>query len=193
VKLPAGWRDAIDSLCHDLKPFQASCFRSVELAWAHPDDVISGEGTKVKGGRFAPKGMRAVYASLDEETTTREVSARKARLGGKAQIALKDYPRVVYIVSVEAKRCLDLRDAGNDSISRDVLKAALVPDDLSASQELGDFLSTKGVDAIIFPSVVGHGTNIAVFLDVDPPPRIEITNRNDIMEAIAALAKRSTY
>jgi RES domain-containing protein len=92
VKLPAGWRGAIDSLCHDVKPFEDSCFRSVELAWAHPDDVISGEGTKAKGGRFVPKGTRAVYASLDEETATREVTARKARLGGEAQISPKTIP-----------------------------------------------------------------------------------------------------
>jgi RES domain-containing protein len=64
VKLPADWRAAIDSLCGNAKPFEEACFRSVELDWAHPDDVISGEGTKENGGRFAPKGTRAVYGSL---------------------------------------------------------------------------------------------------------------------------------
>ena len=79
MKLPTDWRAAIDSLCGAAKPFEESCFRSVELAWAHPDDVISGEGSKAKGGRFAAKGTRAVYASLDEETATEEVTARKTR------------------------------------------------------------------------------------------------------------------
>jgi RES domain-containing protein len=93
VKLPDGWRAALDLLCASAAPFDDSCFRSVELAWAHPDDVISGEGTRLKGGRFAAKGTRAVYGSLDEETAAREVTARKARLGGRAIISLKDYPR----------------------------------------------------------------------------------------------------
>ncbi|MFZ0899095.1 MAG: RES family NAD+ phosphorylase [Candidatus Sulfotelmatobacter sp.] len=192
MKLPAGWRSAIDSLCHDVKPFEDSCFRSVELAWAHPDDVISGEGTKAKGGRFAPKGTRAVYASLDEETATREVTARKARLGGEAQISLKDYPRLTYIVSVGAKRCLDLRKAGDDAVLKQTLKAALDPDDVAASQEVGDYLGAKGIDAIIFPSVVCSGANVVVFRDAGPPPLIEIQNREEILEAIENLAKRIT-
>ena len=87
--------------------------------------MISGEGAKAKGGRFAPKGTRAVYASLDEETATREVTARKARLGGRAQISLKDYPRLTYVISVEATRCLDLRKAGDDAVLKETLKAAL--------------------------------------------------------------------
>jgi RES domain-containing protein len=73
-------------------PSKDDGFRSVELAYGHPDDVISGEGTRLHGGRFVPKGRRAIHASLDEETGIREVSARKARLGGQAQILLKDYP-----------------------------------------------------------------------------------------------------
>jgi RES domain len=93
VKLPDGWRAALDPFCVSAGPFDDSCFRSVELAWAHPDDVISGEGTRLKGGRFAAKGTRAVYASLDEETATREVTARKARLGGKAQNRPEGLPR----------------------------------------------------------------------------------------------------
>jgi hypothetical protein len=102
VKLPDGWRAVMDLLCASAVPFDDSCFRSVELAWAHPDDVTSGEGTRLNGGRFATKGTRAVYASLDEGTATREVTARKVRLGGRAQIALKDYP--VSPMSFRSKR-----------------------------------------------------------------------------------------
>lgn len=192
MKLPAGWRDGIDSLCHDAKPFVDSGFRSVELTFAHPDDVISGEGTKDKGGRFAPKGTRAVYASLEEETATREATARKARLGGKAQISLKDYPRLTYLVSFEAKRCLDLRNAGDKAVLKEALQAALDAADLAASHELGDYLSGKGIDAIIFPSVVCDGANIVVFRDADPPPVVEIRNRDEILKAIGDLAKRIT-
>jgi RES domain-containing protein len=110
VKLPDGWRAALDLFCVSAVPFDDSCFRSVELAWAHPDDGISGEGTRLKGGRFAAKGTRAVYASLDEETATREVTARKARLVGKAQIALKDYPRLTYAPVIEAKKMRGLSE-----------------------------------------------------------------------------------
>lgn len=192
MKLPPGWRATVDPLYDNAKPFEDSCFRSVELAWAHPDDVISGEGTKAKGGRFAAKGTRAVYASLEEETATREVTARKARLGGKAQISLKDYPRLMYIVSVEVKRCVDLRNGGNDAVLKQVLTAVLDPVDLSASQEVGDYLAGKGSDAAIFPSVVCDGANIVVFRDAASGPKISIENRDEILMAIQAMANRTS-
>jgi RES domain-containing protein len=191
VKLPDGWRAALDRLRDSALPFGDSCFRSVELTWAYPDDVISGEGTRLKGGRFAPKGTKAVYASLDEETATREVTARKTRLGGQAQIALKDYPRLTYVISVEAKRCVDFRNVGNDAVLKDVLAAASDPDDLGPSQEVGAYLVEKGIDAVIFPSVAGGGANIAAFLDAAPPARVAIDNRDEILKALKKLGSRA--
>lgn len=190
MKLPEGWRAALDLFCASAVPFEDSCFRSVELAWAHPDDVISGEGTRLKGGRFAAKGTRAVYASLDEETATREVTVRKARLGGKAQIPLKDYPRLTYAVAIEAKKCVDFRNIGSDSVLKDVLAAASDLDDLGPSQEVGAYLLDKGIEAVIFPAVAGDGANIAAFLDGDPPAKVAIGNRKEILEALKNLANR---
>jgi RES domain-containing protein len=190
VKLPDGWRAALDLLCDSAVPFDNSCFRSVELAWAHPDDVISGDGTRLKGGRFAAKGTRAVYASLDEETATREATARKTRLGGKAQIALNDYPRLTYVISIEAKECVDFRNIGSNAVLKDVLTAACDPDDLGPSQEVGAYLVEKGIDAVVFPSVAGAGANIAAFLDADSPAKVAIGNRKEILQAIKKLASR---
>jgi hypothetical protein len=190
VKLPDGWRAALDLWCASAAPFDDSCFRSVELAWAHPDDVISGEGTWLNGGRFAAKGRRAVYASLDEETATREVTARKLRLGGRAQIALKDYPRLTYVISIKANECVDLRNFGNNQVLEGVLRAVSDPDDLGPSQQVGAYLVGKGIDAVLFLSVTGAGANIAAFLDADPPAKVAIENRNEILAAIQKLAGR---
>ena len=190
MKLPDGWRAALDLLCASAVPFDDSCFRSVELAWAHPDDVISGEGARSKGGRFAAKGTRAVYASLDEETAAREVTARKTRLGGKAQIALKDYPRLTYVISIQA-RCVDFRNIGNSAVLKDVLAAVTDPDDLAPSQEVGAHLMEKGIEAVIFPSVTGRGENITAFLDADPAPKVAIANRDEILKTLKNLANRT--
>ena len=191
MKLPDGWREALNILCDSAVPFGDSCFRSVELTWAYPDDVISGEGTRLKGGRFAAKGTKAVYASLEEETATREVTARKSRLGGKAQIALKDYPRLTYVISIEAKKCVDFRNIGNNAVLKDMLVAASDPDDLGPSQEVGAYLVEKGMDAVIFPSVAGNGANIAAFLDAVPPAKVAIDNRNEILKALKKLGSRA--
>jgi len=187
VKLPHGWQAALDRLLVSAVPFADSCFRSVELEYAHPDEVVSGEGCRLKGGRFAAKGTRAVYGSLDEETATREVTARKARLGGAGIISLKDYPRVTYVISIKAKKCLDLRNVGTEAVLKDLLAAMSDPDDLGASQEMGAYLAGKGIDAIIFPSVTGSGGNIVVFLDADPSPKVTIDNRKEILEKLKRL------
>src|SRR5580658_6974593 len=86
-------------------------FRSVAFRYFHPDDVISGEGTRLHGGRFAPVGVRTVYASLEEETALREVASRKSALGGRSQISVGDYPRMTYVLSVATNRNLDLAAA----------------------------------------------------------------------------------
>jgi hypothetical protein len=63
---------------------------------------------KAHGGRFVPKGVKAVYASLEEETAAREVLIRRTALQGRHQINLRDYPRMMYLLSVETRRNLDL-------------------------------------------------------------------------------------
>jgi RES domain len=52
-------------------PLSGDFFRSVAFRHFHPDDVISGEGTRLHGGRFVPVGVPAVYASLEEDTALR--------------------------------------------------------------------------------------------------------------------------
>ena len=79
-------RDQLAELIAGAMPLQGEFFRSVAFKYFHPDDVISGEGTRLHGGRFVPLGVRAVYASCDEETAMREVAKRKTALGGRQQI-----------------------------------------------------------------------------------------------------------
>lgn len=191
MSLPDGWRAAVNVLAGAAKPFEADCFRSVELTYGHPDDVISGEGTRLHGGRFVPRGMRAVHASLDEDTGAREVTARKARLRGRAQILLKDYPRLTYVISIEAEKCVDFRSVDRSTVLGQTLAAALDLSDLTDSQTVGQYLVAKGVQAALVPSAVGPGANIVVFLDTRSRPKIEIRNRGDILEAIQRLAQRT--
>ena len=86
-------------------------FRSVAFWYFHPDDLISGEGTRLNGGRFVPVGVPAVYASLEEDTALREVTARKGALGGRRQINVGEYPRMTYILCIATKRNIDLAAA----------------------------------------------------------------------------------
>lgn len=190
MSLSAAWKAALDPLVRDAKPFKGDWIRSVEAQFGAPDDVISGEGTRLNGGRFASIGVRAVYASIDEETVTREVTRRKKRLGGKALISLKDYPRITYVIAFDMQKCVDFRGTDPASDLGKVLAAALDEDDLQASQEVGDYLISKNIQGAIFPSVTGYGANVVAFLDAKPSPDVDINNRADVEAALEKLVKR---
>jgi RES domain-containing protein len=51
---------------------QAVVYRALNPVWA--GDPLSGEGARRFGGRFNPKGMPALYCTLDPVTAVREVS-----------------------------------------------------------------------------------------------------------------------
>ena len=114
---------------------QGDFFRSVAFRYFHPDDVISGEGTRLHGGRFVPIGVRAVYASLEEETALREVTSRKTALGGRSLISVGEYPRMTYVLSVATTRNLDLA-ATLPSELANVVRLCLRGPGYSVSQEL---------------------------------------------------------
>lgn len=173
-----------------LHPFEGKFFRSVEITFAVPDDVVSGEGTRLNGGRFARPGTRAVYASLDEETAVREASARRRRLAGTPLINLRAYPRLTYLISARMTKCVDFRSATRSRDLDDMLSAALNPDDLETSQSVGEYLLDRSVEGIIFPSVLGTGTNLVVFKDAEAAPYVDILNRDEVMKALREFAKR---
>jgi len=88
-----------------------------------PIDILSGAGARARGGGFAPVGTLAVYLSATDSGASKEVTARKSRLGGVGQISIDKYPRVVYAVAVDLKNGLNLSSwivAGSGS-RKDVL------------------------------------------------------------------------
>lgn len=52
--------------------FQGRCFRAHDPRWAF--DPVSGEGARIRGGRFNPQGKPALYLSLRIETAIGECS-----------------------------------------------------------------------------------------------------------------------
>ena len=52
-------RDQLAELIAVAAPLRGDFFRSVAFKYFHPDDVVSGEGTRLHGGRFVPIGVKA--------------------------------------------------------------------------------------------------------------------------------------
>jgi RES domain-containing protein len=190
VSLPPGWIRVLDGLAATAKSVEDTFFRSVEITYAVPDDVVSGEGARLNGGRFAPIGTRAVFASLDEETAVREAMGRRRRLAGTPPVDFKAYPRLTYLIQAKMARCVDLRSTASSQDSDEMLKAALDPDDQEASKDVGKYLLARGVNGIIFPSVLGDGTNLVVFKDAGPAPFVDIQNRDEVLEALREFARQ---
>ncbi len=158
-------------------------FRSVAFRYFHPDDVISGDGTRLHGGRFVPLGVRAVYASLEEETALREVTSRKSALGGRSQISVGAYPRMTYVLSVATNRNLDLA-ATLPSELANVVRLCLRRPGYDASQELAAIWISEDIESVVFPSATGVGRNVAVYLANAAAGSVVVRNRAEVLAAL---------
>lgn len=171
-------------------PLQGVYFRSVEYRYMDPKDVLSGTGTRKYGGRFAPKGVRAVYLSVTDSGASKEVTARKSRLGGTAQISTGKYPRVVYAVAVDLQKTLDLSDLGISLVGKAVVKACLALDSLEPSMELARELQAEGIQALLFPSVVGGDNNLVVYRADCGRKALALQNEKEVIEQAKRIAAK---
>jgi RES domain-containing protein len=176
-------RKQLAELIASATPLQGDFFRSVAFRYFHPDDVISGEGTQLNGGRFVPVGVRAVYASVEEKTALLEVSMRKSALGGQSQINVGAYPRMTYILSVATHRHLDLAVTLPLELAT-VVRLCLRGPGYSPSQELAAIWIAEGIDSVVFPSVTGSGRNVAIYLGNVRAGSITVRNRDEVLAAL---------
>jgi len=183
LKLERAARRQLADLIASSGALSGGFFRSVAFRHFHPDDVISGEGARLNGGRFVPVGVRAVYASLEEETAMREVTARKRALGGRNQIDVGDYPRMTYVLSVETRRNLDLAAALPTELAK-VVQRCLGASGRSASQELAAIWIAEGIESVVFPSATGAGRNVVVYLANAGNGSVVVRNRDDVLAAL---------
>ena len=165
-------------------------FRSVEYRFMDPTDVLSGAGTRAHGGRFAAVGMRAVYLSATDSGASKEVTARKARLGEASQISTDKYPRVVFAVAVKLKRALDLSALGGSKAGEAVRQVCLDTKDLTASMTLARELESAGIQGLLFPSVVGGDVNLVVYLANCGRRALAIRNEQLVIEQARRIAAR---
>lgn len=171
-------------------PLKGLYFRSVEYRYMDPTDVLSGAGTRAHGGRFADIGTRAVYLSATDSGASKEVTARKARLGGMGQISTDKYPRVVYAVAVDLKRTLNLSALGSSQTAEAVRAACLNKDDLSTSMELARELVSEKIDGLLFPSVVAGDDNLVVYLANCRRKALSLKNEEQVIDQVRRIADR---
>jgi hypothetical protein len=183
LRLGRGARIQLAELIAGATSLQGDFFRSVAFRYFHPDEVISGEGTRLRGGRFVPVGVRAVYASLEEETALREVTTRKSALGGRSQINVGEYPRMTYILSVVTHLNLDLAATLPPELAN-VVRLCLRGPGYHVSQELAEIWISEGIDSVVFQSATGAGRNVAVYLENAAAGSVVVRNRAEVLAAL---------
>jgi RES domain-containing protein len=183
LRLGRAARKQLAELIAVASSLQGDFFRSVAFRYFHPDDVISGEGTRLHGGRFVPVGVRAVYASLEEETALREVTSRKGALGGRSRISVGEYPRMTYVLSVATQRNLDLAATLSSELAN-LVRLCLRGPGYDVSQRLAEIWISEGIDSVVFPSATGAGRNVAVYLANAAADSVLVRNRAEVLAAL---------
>jgi RES domain-containing protein len=151
----------------------------------NPDEVLNGRGTQLYGNRFAKVGTRAVYLADSDRAASNEVLTRKKRLGGKAQITLDKYPRIVFGVDVSLKRVVRWLRKPRSIRLRTVREACLSENELEASMEVGEKLQQLGIQGLLYPSVTGTGRILVVYLDNCDPAALKLRNLDELKKKIA--------
>lgn len=183
MSLTAAECSTLEELVRKGRPISGTYFRSVERRRMDPLRILSGRGTELYGGRFAPAGMRAVFLADSDAGASAEVLARKKRLGGESQITLDKYPRIVFAVDVKLERVVSLaRKPRNPPLA--AIRSASLADDLSYSQDVGRFLADSRIQGLLFKSVVGAGVNLLVFLENCSFGQLKIRKLEDTLETL---------
>jgi RES domain-containing protein len=151
--------------------FRDVVYRSTTPQYATEADMLTGEGSRRAGGRWNPKGIAVVYASLTPETAMAETLAHFRYYGFPIEDAM---PRTFVAIAADLAAVLDLRDGGVRQRLR-VSEAAMLSLDwrreVAAGREpithrLGRAAHEMGLEALIVPSAAHPGgSNLLVFSD----------------------------
>jgi RES domain-containing protein len=153
-----------------------------------PSQILNGRGTELIGGRFAPIGTKGVYLADSDAGASSEVLARKKRLGGVSQITLDKYPRIIFAVDVELERVVSLvQKIRNPDLAS--IRANSLDDDLSYSQDVGQFLADAGVQGLLFKSSVGTSANLLIFLDNCVPDQLKVRKLDEIFDTLKQIVR----
>lgn len=178
----------LEQLIERLKPIAGARikvrgFRSTTPQYATEIDLVSGEGSRLQGGRWNLPGIAAVYASLSPETAMAETLAHFRYYGFPVHSAM---PRTFAAIEVRLLKVLDLtsgdmRQRVRISESR-LLNAdwrrALDAGKPALTHLLGRASFDAGFEGLLVRSAVDEeGQNLVVFPDnLLPSSKLEVVD-----------------
>ena len=164
-----------------LEPFalEGTAFRAVNLRYV--ETPLSAVGSILMGGRYNPKGAFEILYLAENATTALLEVQFAASSGGRFQAEPKD-PYVIFSVTFELQRLVDLHDSKNLAdlglTSADLRKPWRLKQMRSErvlTQEIGRVLLELGYEGFKYPSATDGTANLAVFPDnLKPGSYLEI-------------------
>lgn len=160
--------ERIGNLADELVQWQGTAYRHCSVQYATNKDLLTGSGSSLYGGRWNPKGVRTVYASLSPETAMAEALSNFRYYGIDIARAM---PRVFVAIECRFERVLDLT-AGRIRQRLRVSRERMLDDwrKLTASgkpvitQWIGQAVSLAGFEAMLVKSgAAPDGRNIIWF------------------------------
>ena len=152
-------------------PFSETVFRSCTPKYASQSDLLTGEGSRQNGGRWNPKGIAAIYASLTPETAMAETLAHYRYYAMPIEDAMH---RTFVAIETHLNEVIDRRQGIVRQRIGISLNRILTVDwrkEVSAgnepvTQRLGRAAYEINVEALIVPSAADpDGYNVLIFPD----------------------------
>jgi RES domain-containing protein len=137
--------------------------------WRHTFADYPVNKTNLRGARWNPAGVEALYVSLSRETAVAEAEHQF-----DIQPLRPTATRSIHRLKVHVYRMLDLTETGM------LARLGASPDDLAGDdfhvcQSIGGSAAYLEVDGLLVPSARSDGSNLVIlFVDTEPSPSVEI-------------------
>ena len=152
------------------RALEGRIYRAVTVAYANTVDLLSGQGSRLHGQRWNPRGIAAVYGTFGSPELALKEALVKSRSGIGIEAAFM--PRVVVAIDISVGRAIDLTLPATLR-KLEVTRAELLAEDWYEIQRLGRESMTQalgrqafecGIEALIVPSArSARGKNLVVF------------------------------
>ena len=163
-------RRALERLRPQMVSWSGLFFRIAAVRYANSDDLLSGIGSRLTGGRWTPKGgPPSVYGSLDIETMIAEIYGRARQAGFRPEDLT---PRVIVAIQAELRSVLDLTTGsirsrlrvGSDRMTVEPWRELQQRSEEALTQAIGRCAWEIGCEALFVPSAArSGGTNLVLF------------------------------
>lgn len=127
------------------------------VVWRHMFGSYPPSRQNTGGARWNPRGVSAIYTSLNRDTALAEAAYRISLEPFRPKVK-----RTVYRINVRLHRVVDLTARGllaEVGVTQEELAADLSP----ACQKVGGAVAWLGNDGLLVPSARAEGTNLVIY------------------------------